>query len=353
MSEYYKSLTEIPNTGGEVFVYQVANSKKGNWTVRIKRLNSPGYFTKALKTNDIGEAFRRANLHYLQVRQAEERKVILEPAANFRVLARKYLRELEKDNPKSYRTVGYQFENYYIPHFGNLNVQSLSQTAYIRYLNDFRLHNSKRKRPTVPTLNVEQQNLRSFLNWCYRTMKISAPIYMGRITKNINWIEAGNMKLVDMDKLQRRDLASYEAYAIWRDWTYYGRMTRWGRGEVEEIKNVMLSRMRMNFYIKSLFNLCCRPGEELLLARWQDMQIVESEEREGGLYVRFTTTHGKKVNRKSYPPVRSLAYVSDYRYAGMLLDWIELLTETGQGRDTPPDKPNRMCIHSEAQAASC
>ena len=87
--------------------------------------------------------------------------------------------------------------------------------------------------------------------------------------------------------------------------------------------------MRMNFYMKTMFNLVCRPGEELLEARWRDMQLIESVEADGGLYVKYTALHGKKVKRKRQPQVRSLEYVSTYEYPGMLAAWMELLRTHG------------------------
>ena len=114
---YYKNLTEIENTGHEVYIYQIEGSVKGNWYVRIKRLNANGYFRKTLKTRTVFEAKKRALQYWLQVRDAEKQDIVLNPSTGFTTLARKWLakRRERKGGKANQTSVEYQFSNYFCP----------------------------------------------------------------------------------------------------------------------------------------------------------------------------------------------------------------------------------------------
>ena len=329
---YYLNLTEVPNTDGEAYIYQIEGSVKGTWYCRIKRLTSNGYFRKTTKTRSITEALKRANRYWLEVRDAEERDIILTPGSQFTTLANKWL--AYKDAKSNARkgadpSIRYQFKNYYIPYFGNDSVEHITDKRYIDYLNDYRLQNPARKKPKLNTLCIEQQHLNSFLNWCYENHHIRRRIRISKLEhKATRWIRYPH--LVDTGSKSRRDLATYEVYCYFRDYFDHVVKTECNHPtQKKEPFHVVVNRKRSAFYLKTLYNLCCRPGEELLMAKWKDLTLVASEEKEGAFYIRLEVKHGKKVRKNLYDGTEQLIYVSDYRYPKMLATWKSFLEDMG------------------------
>jgi len=338
---YYKDIEEVPNTGGEVYIHRLESSKRGGWYVRIKRHNANGYFRKSLRTKDRHEAYKRANRYWITLREAEEQDLVLAPQNNFASLARKWLAHRKHVNQKTAtRVIGYQFTNYYLPYFGNWNVGNITERSYIKYLNTHRLIQAKcptmRKAPTLRTLDVEQQNLMAFLNWCFAEGKMRVRVDMRRVSKNELWID--DASLIDTDKPQRRDLATTEVYDAFRRYlrTVPRLRTRHGKPfDTKEPKNNLLSRRRLHFYMLSVYNFVCRAGEEVLNLKFKDLTAQESDVREGSYFVTMRTVHGKKVNRRKLSGPKVLIYHSDYNYFGYLKEWIDFLQE--QGLPTGPD----------------
>jgi len=327
---YYLNLQSVPNTDDEAWIYQIDGSVKGNWYCRIKRMNTNGYFRKTLKTPNLLEALKRANRYWLQVRDAEEREIILVPGRGFRVLAVRWLayRRARSNANSPDKSCDYMFHNYFIPYFGNESVDSITDKRYVAYLNDFRLLNPARKKPKIRTLAVEQQHLNSFLNWCYLNHHIRRPIRLSKLELHATkWI-GHNADLVDYGSKTRTDLATYTVYKYFRDYFQY--VNDWNHPFIKtEPFHYEVSRMRAAFYMKTLYNLCCRPGEELLKAKWKDLQIVESDEKDGAYYIKLSVTHGKKVRRNKFDGKDELIYFSDYGYIKMLADWKTYLISKG------------------------
>jgi hypothetical protein len=326
---YYLNLTEVPNTDCEAYIYQIEGSVKGIWYTRIKRMTSNGYFRKTLKTKSMTEAFKRANRYWLEVRDAEDRDIILTPGSQFQTLALKWLdyRDKRSNANNIDRSVRYQFHNYYFPYFGNDSVEHMTDKRYIDYLNDYRLQNPARKKPKLNTLCIEQQHLNSFLNWCYENHYTRRRIRLSKLEhKATRWIRYPH--LVDTGSKSRRDLATWEVYQYFRD--YFDHGTVWSHPRIkQEPFHVTVNRKRSSFYMKTLYNLCCRPGEELLMSKWGDLSMVASNERKGAYYVRLDVKHGKKVRKNRYDGQDTLTYVSDYRYVKMLATWKAFLEEFG------------------------
>jgi len=341
---YYKDLTEVPNTGGEVYIHRLENSTKGTWYVRIKRLNANGYFRKSLRTTDIFAAFTKANRYWIQVREAEEQHVVLAPRNNFASLAKEWIEERRRisTNEVATKTIWYQFRNYYIPYFASYNVGTITEKSYITFLNKHRLIKEKcpmmRKRPTIRTLEVEQQNLRSFMNWCFQNGKMRVRMDMRSVSRNEYWIE--NKNLVDYDKPQRRDIVSTEVYDSWRRFLRSTKVTtqRVRNGKpyaIREPSHNKMSRRRMHFYMLTVYNLVCRPGVEVLKLKFNDFKAQESKIQTGSYFMTMTTRYGKKVARRKAHSPRELVYHSDYNYFGYFKTWVEFLQENGY--PTGPD----------------
>lgn len=335
---YYKDLTEVANTGGEVFVHRLEGSTKGTWYVRVKRMNASGYFRKSLRTTDVFAAMQKANRYWIQVREAEEQHIILAPRNNFASLAREWLQERARigANEVSARVIKYQFENYYIPFFSSWNIGTITERAYIKYLNSHRLIKAKcpamRKRPTIRTLEVEQQNLRSFLNWCFQNGRMRVRPDMRSIQRNEWWIE--DVTLVDYDKPQRRDIVSTEVYDSWRRFLRNTAVTtqrvRNGKAyKIGEPSHNRMSRRRMHFYMLTVYNLVCRPGVEVLRLKFKDFKAQESQIQAGSYFMVMTTRYGKKVARRKQNATKELVYHSDYNYFGYFKAWVEFLQQAG------------------------
>ena len=332
---YYEDLTEVPNTGAEAYVYRIQGSKKGFWYCRIKRHTSNGYFRKTLKTTQLLEAFKRANRYWMQLRDAEERDITLTPSSDFKRLAQRWLKETEDRtfSQGQWESKRGQFMNYYIPYFGNDTVENLNDRRYREYLNDFRLKNPKRKKPKLRTLEQEQFHFNSFLRWAYENHHIRRQVQITSIRKRANaWID--NPDLVDRVGNVRRELATYRTYELYRN--FFGTVRDWKHERIkEEPFAVKVNRMRAAFYMKTIYNFCCRPGQELLLARFKDFQLKDSNKRHGAIYMLLTVRHGKKVNRDLYDGVTKLEYYSDYRFPGMFAEWVRFLQS--MGFPTTPD----------------
>jgi hypothetical protein len=325
---YYEDLTEVPNTGAEAYVYRIKGSKKGTWYCRVKRNTSNGYFRKTLKTTQLLEAFKRANRHWMQVRDAEERDVTLSPGSDFRRLAQKWLKHTEERaaNRGAWSTKSGQFKNYFIPYFGTDKVENITDKRYQDYLNEFRLKNSLRKKPKLKTLEQEQFHFNAFLRWAYENQHIRRQVQISPLRKRASaWIQ--NAELLDLGGNTRRELATYETYAHFRN--FFGKPHYKHERIKEEPFAVKVNRMRASFYIKTIYNLCCRPGEELLLSRFQDFKLVDSNKRHGAAYIVLTVKHGKKINRNRFDGLNKLQYHSDHRYPAMLADWVRFLRSMG------------------------
>lgn len=329
---YYKNLTDLPHTGGEACIYQIEGAVKGVWYVRIKRLNSTGYFKKTLKTTDHFEALKRANMYWMQVREAEENRIILAPKNNFKSLFSKYM--LYKQNKTTEyvcKALRRQFEMYYLDHFGSMNVGNITEQDYIQYLNGKRLDLSNfptaRKKPTLRTLCVEQNNLLSFLRWTYNKGHCRFPPRIHRLEKNPHWIE--DWSLVDTQKPDRRDAISKETYAHIREYFRFQKLIR--PRDTHEGIEALISRRRMHFYLISLYNFVCRAGNELLLLKFGDFALQQSDVRPDAYYMTMTTHFGKKVSRgvQRTGKVKPLTYYSDYDYPAHFAKWVEFLKEHG------------------------
>ena len=333
---YYKDLTPVPNTGGEVYIHKLETAVKGNWYCRIKRLNASGYFKKSLKTTDQFEAMKRANRYWIQLREAEENHIILAPKNNFRSLMLEYFKFKDKRsvNLSATRAVRYQFLNYYEPYFGSWNVANVTERAYMNYLNKHRLIKEKcpamRKKPTIITLSVEQANLRSFLMWCFTHGKMRVRPDMRPIEKNEWWID--DKSLIDLDKPQRRDMISPDTYDIWRRYLRTVPTMR-PRDKVESDYHEV-SRRRLHFYLLTVYNFVCRAGEEVLNLKFEDFNVQPSDIADNAYFMVMTTKHGKKIKR-GRSKVRELVYYSDYNYLGYFNTWIEFLRD--KGYPTDPD----------------
>ena len=334
---YYKNLIPVNDTGGTVYIHQLEGSTKGTFYVRVKRENAKGYFRKSLRTTDESQARIRALKYWLQVREAEEQNVVLAPRNNFRSLMKDWFKHREKTSPSltARRAIIYQFQNYYEPYFGSYNVANITERSYIQYLNHHRLIKAKcpnmRKRPTIRTLAVEQQNLRSFLQWCFQEGKMRTRVDMRNVQKNEHWIQ--NPELVDWDKPQRREMVSMDTYDIFRRYLRYVPNMR--SRDTYESSYHAVSRRRMHFYLLSIYNFTCRAGEELLNLQFKDFDIVQAEIDDSAYYMRMTTAHGKKVKKRRGSGPRQLVYYSDYAYLGYFKAWVEFLQENGY--PTAPD----------------
>lgn len=279
-----------------------------------------------MRTTDEFDAYKRANRYWVQVREAEEQQIILAPKNNFKSLARQWLDYRDRvSSATATRTMKYQFTNYLLPYFGQWNVGNITERAYIQFLNKHRLLKDKcpamRKRPTLRTLAVEQQNLLSFLNWCFREGKMRVRVDMRKIVNNEWWIQ--DSSLVDYDKPQRRDKATKEVYEVFRRYTRDVKVLR--PRDTKEPEHVEMSRRRAHFYILTVYNFVCRPGDECLKLRFGDLTAMESEMQEGSYWVVMRTKYGKKVNKRKLSGPRELIYHSDYNYFGYLKTWIEFL----------------------------
>tara|TARA_A100001515_G_scaffold142245_1_gene140622 strand:+ start:3287 stop:4774 length:1488 start_codon:yes stop_codon:yes gene_type:complete len=327
---YYDDLTPVPNTDGEVWIHKIKGSKKGIWYVRIKRLTVAGYFKKSLKTQNMFEAMKKANRYWIQVREAEEQNVILAPKNNFKSLMSEYfLHRRKRSKEKVVRALERQFQMYYVPYFGDWNVANITEQSYIQYLNNFRLHKDKipsmRKKPTLRTLDVEQSNLLSFLAWCFRSGRIRHRPDMRKIISNQDWIN--DPSLVDYDKPQRRDMISMETYQTVREFLRYVPNLR--PRDTYESDYHEVSRRRLHFYLISMYNLCCRAGEELLALQFKDFAIQPSELHPDSYYMVMTTKYGKKVAKRRHGFLRHLTYYSDYAYVGYFNTWVKFLQSKG------------------------
>jgi len=327
---YYKDLTPLEHTGGEACIYQIDGSVKGVWYVRIKRLNSVGYFKKTLKTTDYFEALKRANRYWLQVRDAEEQQIILEPSNNFGSLFPKYiLHRRQKSTEYVVNALKRQFEMYYLAYFGTTNVANITERDYIKFLNDYRLHldnfPTARKKPTLRTLAVEQINLISYLRWAYSSGHSRFPPKIGRIEKNTDWIR--NWDLVDTQKPERRDTISKETYGHIREYFRFNKNMR-PRDKKEGVE-ALIARRRMHFYLISLYNFVCRAGQELLMLQFKDFELQQSDIRPDAYYMTMTTRYGKKVSRgiQRRGQVKPLVYYSDYDYPASFKSWVDFLQE--------------------------
>ena len=329
---YYADLTEVPNTGGEAFIFKIEGSVKGVWYVRIKRMNSTGYFKKTLKTTDYFEALKRGNRHWLQVREAEENRIVLQPKTNFKSLFPKYiLHRRQKSTEYVVNALDRQFKMYYLDYFGDVNIGSITERDYIRYLNDHRLILSNfptaRKKPTIRTLAVEQQNFVSYLKWAYSQAHTRYPPRIGRLEKNLHWIN--NWKHVDTEKPERRDSISKETYAHIREYFRFQKNLR--PRDTHEGIEALIARRRMHFYLISLYNFVCRAGKELLMLKFKDFKLMQSDVRPDAYYMTMTTRYGKKVSRgvARKGKVRPLTYYSDYDYPKSFNTWVSFLQEHG------------------------
>lgn len=329
---YYDELTPVPNTGGEAYVYKIKDSIKGVWYVRIKRQNSTGYFKKTLKTTDFYEALKRSNRYWMQVREAEENRIILAPSNNFQNLWKKYVLFKKKKTTEYVVTaLERQFERYYLNYFGKTNVGNITERDYIQYLNKHRLdlkkHPTARKKPTLRTLSAEQTNLLSFFKWAYSAGHCRYPPRIGRLEKNTHWID--DWSLVDTDKPERRDAISKETYAHIREYFRFRKNLR--PRDTKEGIEALIARRRMHFYMISLYNFVCRAGEELLMLKFKDFKLHQSEVRDDAYYMTMTTRYGKKVSRgiQRSGKVRPLTYYSDYDYPASFNTWIVFLQENG------------------------
>ena len=335
---YYEELTPVPNTGGEACIYKIAGSVKGVWYVRIKRHNTSGYFKKTLKTTDYFTALKMANRHWLQVRDAEENRIILAPSNNFKTLFAKYLLyKKQKTTEHVVLSLQRQFEMYYLDYFGKTNIANITERDYTTYLNRHRLILSNfptaRKKPTLRTLCVEQSNLISFFKWSYSQGHTRYPPKIGRLEKNTQWIE--DWKLVDTEKLERRDTISKTTYAHIREYYRFHKNIR--PRDTHEGIEALISRRRMHFYLISIYNFVCRAGQELLMLKFKDFKLHQSDVRPDAYYMTMTTRYGKKVSRgiARGGKIRPLTYYSDYDYPESFNTWIKFLQE--HGFPTDPD----------------
>ena len=329
---YYDELTPLEHTGGEAYIYRIAGSVKGVWYVRIKRMNTTGYFKKTLKTTDYFEALKRANRHWLQVREAEENRLILQASTNFKSLFPKYMQHKRKKSTEYVcNALQRQFEMYYLDYFGKSNIGNITERDYIRYLNKHRLILSNfptaRKKPTIRTLAAEQTNLLSYLKWAYSKDHTRYPPRIGRLEKNMQWVD--DWSLVDTEKPERRDSISKETYAHMREFFRFQKNLR--PRDTHESIEAFIARRRMHFYLISLYNFVCRAGQELLMLKFKDFKLMQSDVRPDAYYMTMTTKYGKKVSRgvARKGKIRPLTYYSDYDYPKSFNTWVLFLQEQG------------------------
>jgi len=326
---YYTNLQEVENTQHEVYIYQIADSVKGAWYVRIKRHNANGYFRKSLKTRSIFEAKKRALQYWMQVRDAESQDIVLAPSTSFKLLANKWLKEIEttRKSTASISSVQYQFRNYFLPYFGNDSVEHINDRRYRDFIKEHRLPHAARKAPKLSTLTVEQSNFNSFLTWCYDHGYTKRKIRISNIRHAAGrWMLDGDK--MDIGSKKRTELATFEVYGYFRD--YFSKVNPWSHPrQKNEPFHVLVNRKRAAFYMMTLYNLTCRPGAELLQAKWGDLTRHASQEREGAFYMSLTVRHGKKVNKSDFDGVNTLTYCSDYRYIEMLARWRKFLQTMG------------------------
>ena len=336
--EYYGRILYLPNTNNECALFTLKNAKRPIWYARIKRFTPRGgYYRRSMQTFDLSHASQEAYLLYIKLRDAESKGITLHAKKNFSQLAEEWLDARLKSgySPTSTRVIKYQYINHFIPFFGAYNVEEIHERTYIEYLNNYRLNPKKylgmRKKPTIRTLDVEQQNLRSFLNWAFQRGHISKKIHMRKIIRyefDMIW----DRSTVNYGKAQRREMVSTEVYDTFR--RFYITQSFIRGGCKVEATNMLMARRRMHFYLLSIYNFVCRPGVELLNLKFKDLTAVESEEVDGAFYVRMRTTHGKKVSGRRPNSPDELIYHSDYNYFGHLQKWIHFL-KTGVDEYAP------------------
>jgi hypothetical protein len=337
-SKYYSELFYVPNTNNEVAIFKIASTKTKSWYVRIRRMTSKGgYYRRSSKEFSKEKAMSFAIQEWVTIRRAEEKGVNQVVRSTFEKLAYEWLQS-RLDNgysPASTRTIKYQFVNHFIPYFGSTQIDAINEREYIEYLNDYRLDPNKykgmRKKPTIRTLDAEQANLKSFLRWCVTRGYRNNPVYIRNVVRNQMDMVWDHRK-IHKNAPQRRDLVSTEVYDTIR--RFYRTKSNVRSGCDVEPRNMLVSRRRMHFYLLTIYNFVCRPGEEILNLKFKDLVAVESDMQAGSFYVRMTTKHGKKVSRPGHRSPEELVYHSDYNYFGYLQKWIHFL-KTGVDEYAP------------------
>jgi hypothetical protein len=123
-----------------------------------------------------------------------------------------------------------------------------------------------------------------------------------------------------------------EVYNAFRDYLWHVPTLR--PRDKKESDYYQMSRRRFHFYLMTIYNFCARAGEEVLMLRFRDFTIHESDEVEDAYYVSIKTHFGKKVRRRE-TTIKHLTYFSDYRYVGLMETWIKFLQD--KGFPTTPD----------------
>ena len=150
---------------GELLVYTVAGSKKGGWSVRMKRREGTGYVVRSLKTRDQGEAVRKAELLWVDAKYGSSEDVQIQTKKHtFDALFTLWADDYSKSRPTTFLKRARSAQRlHFSPALGGKSIKSISE-------DDLRDYQHKRiaERCAHGTLQFELLVIRSVLAFAHR-----------------------------------------------------------------------------------------------------------------------------------------------------------------------------------------
>ncbi len=236
---------------GRVVLYQRPHLKKPLWQARIKIPGSAGYVIKTTGTTDLFEARRWAENFYDDMRLKAREGLSIKGKSFAKLLVEfEKAYQSEATSPRRYDDVLRFLKTYALPYFGKTKVEDINGVAVTKFF-DWRKENGRRtKRPTNTTILAEMNNLKVFLDWCFRRGHASRQVQFDRPSHQ------GNRR----PHFDDRDWAKLTRFL--REWVKQAR-TEAGGGKYRE-------RVMLTNYILILANTGIRVGEARNL-RWKDI----------------------------------------------------------------------------------
>ena len=330
---YYINKTDCDWSNGRQIIYQITNTKKNNWYVRIQRTVGSGYFRKSLKTENKAFALKEAYDLWLKFIVSEELDI---PYGNsgFNTLFKKFLKNGGIGSEGRLRRVRDTWKNYFSGYFGQMSVLKINNKVYRKYLvyrRDYWINREKngeplptvyKRVPTYSSYHSERQILIQFFHYCVKNDYLHKVPTIDRPEKCTDII--GKMEDVGQ-KQTGTAIPMNEMNRIKAKLRHYCENNK----DMNSVR--VLARWRLYYFLMICHHSLLRPSTEMSKLLWRHITIEKSQKHDDAYIAIISHDYGKWKSNQQVIDGRQRDAIMSYAGVKHLLDWRKKLVEIGMG----------------------
>ena len=341
---YYKNLTECDWSDGKMVIYQITNTKNGNWYVRIlKSIGSGKYYRQSLKTNRKAFAMKLAHETWLRFLVSEELNIPF-GKQGFSTVFNEFLKRGGLNTERKKRVEGI-FRDYLKPFFGEMDLFKINNKVWRKYLLWRREYWTRKRNegatlptyykdpPTLQCYSREKQIFGQFFKWAAREDYVNKVPVLEPL-KNSEGI------IGDLDVIGKKQLGIAlpmgKLNSIKRKLREYAEENYTDTSTPAGLERT-LSKWRLYYFVQICYFSLLRPTSEMEMLDWGHIKVYRSKTIDDAFYGLITHTYGKWKPNSKVGEYRERKAALTYRGVMYLMEWKNKLKELGV--QTRPNDP--------------